>query len=278
MAAHAGGHPRPTGRVLRPHHPPGRAGGAHSRRAWRRTVRPENTVVVYAADHGLAMGSHGLLGKQNLYEHSMRCPLIRPRPRHSARLDRRLQLSLRPVPDPARPGLGGDAAGHRRPRPGGAVVGGRRCGLAAEPVPAVPGPHARGARRAAQADRVPAGQPPAALRPRRRPRRAAQPRRRPPRTGRLSLASKRCSRAGGPAMGDSDPLETAEPSPLRSRPDRPRTRARPLAAAVDPGQVLRSAGLSGSVALLSRLPMNGRLVAPPEMSGRALTPSAATGV
>ena len=36
----------------------------------------ENTMVVYAADHGLAMGSHGLLGKQNLYEHSMRCPLI----------------------------------------------------------------------------------------------------------------------------------------------------------------------------------------------------------
>jgi arylsulfatase A-like enzyme len=36
----------------------------------------ENTVVVYAADHGLAMGSHGLLGKQNLYEHSMRSPLI----------------------------------------------------------------------------------------------------------------------------------------------------------------------------------------------------------
>ena len=35
-----------------------------------------NTVVVYAADHGLGMGSHGLLGKQNLYEHSMRCPLI----------------------------------------------------------------------------------------------------------------------------------------------------------------------------------------------------------
>ena len=35
-----------------------------------------NTVVVYAADHGLGLGSHGLLGKQNLYEHSMRCPLI----------------------------------------------------------------------------------------------------------------------------------------------------------------------------------------------------------
>lgn len=36
----------------------------------------ENTYVIYTADHGLAMGSHGLLGKQNVYEQSMRCPLI----------------------------------------------------------------------------------------------------------------------------------------------------------------------------------------------------------
>ena len=36
----------------------------------------DNTYIVYAADHGLALGSHGLLGKQNLYEHSMRAPLI----------------------------------------------------------------------------------------------------------------------------------------------------------------------------------------------------------
>ena len=36
----------------------------------------DNTVVVYTADHGLAVGSHGLLGKQNLYEHSMGAPLI----------------------------------------------------------------------------------------------------------------------------------------------------------------------------------------------------------
>lgn len=32
----------------------------------------DNTIVVYASDHGLAVGSHGLFGKQNLYEHSMR--------------------------------------------------------------------------------------------------------------------------------------------------------------------------------------------------------------
>lgn len=36
----------------------------------------KNTIIIYSADHGLAMGSHGLLGKQNLYEHSMGCPLI----------------------------------------------------------------------------------------------------------------------------------------------------------------------------------------------------------
>ena len=36
----------------------------------------ENTLVVYTADHGLAMGSHGLLGKQNVYEHSMGAPMI----------------------------------------------------------------------------------------------------------------------------------------------------------------------------------------------------------
>ncbi|MBP8256323.1 MAG: sulfatase-like hydrolase/transferase [Opitutaceae bacterium] len=35
-----------------------------------------NTIVVYTGDHGLALGSHGLLGKQNLYEHSVRVPLV----------------------------------------------------------------------------------------------------------------------------------------------------------------------------------------------------------
>lgn len=35
-----------------------------------------HTIIVYAADSGVARGSHGLIGKQNLYEHSMRVPLI----------------------------------------------------------------------------------------------------------------------------------------------------------------------------------------------------------
>src|SRR5690606_34723743 len=40
------------------------------------TGREENTIVVFAADNGLAVGQHGLLGKQNLYEHSARVPMI----------------------------------------------------------------------------------------------------------------------------------------------------------------------------------------------------------
>lgn len=36
----------------------------------------KNTIIIYAADNGLAIGSHGLLGKQNVYEHSMKVPLI----------------------------------------------------------------------------------------------------------------------------------------------------------------------------------------------------------
>ena len=35
-----------------------------------------NTIVVFCADSGVARGSHGLIGKQNLYEHSVRVPLI----------------------------------------------------------------------------------------------------------------------------------------------------------------------------------------------------------
>ncbi len=36
----------------------------------------ENTYVFLTSDHGLAVGHHGLLGKQNMYDHSVRVPLI----------------------------------------------------------------------------------------------------------------------------------------------------------------------------------------------------------
>jgi arylsulfatase A-like enzyme len=41
----------------------------------------DNTIVIFSSDHGLSMGSHGLLGKQNLYEHGMRVPLIMAGPK-----------------------------------------------------------------------------------------------------------------------------------------------------------------------------------------------------
>lgn len=41
-----------------------------------KTGRADDTIVVFTADHGLAVGSHGLLGKQSVYEHAMGCPLV----------------------------------------------------------------------------------------------------------------------------------------------------------------------------------------------------------
>jgi arylsulfatase A-like enzyme len=36
----------------------------------------ENTIIVFSGDNGLAVGQHGLIGKQNVYEHSIKVPLV----------------------------------------------------------------------------------------------------------------------------------------------------------------------------------------------------------
>lgn len=44
--------------------------------ALERSGQLDNTIVVYTGDNGLAVGRHGLMGKQSLYDHSIRVPLI----------------------------------------------------------------------------------------------------------------------------------------------------------------------------------------------------------
>ena len=36
----------------------------------------DRTIIIFSSDQGIALGSHGLMGKQNLYEHSMGVPLV----------------------------------------------------------------------------------------------------------------------------------------------------------------------------------------------------------
>ncbi|EDM25915.1 choline sulfatase [Lentisphaera araneosa HTCC2155] len=36
----------------------------------------DNTYVIFTADHGLSVGHHGLVGKQNMYDHSMQVPFF----------------------------------------------------------------------------------------------------------------------------------------------------------------------------------------------------------
>ena len=83
-------HPRRKASAVAPH------SGQHSRAAWRllcahhlhdsqigriltaleKSGADKETLVVFASDQGLALGSHGLMGKQNLYESGMKVPLI----------------------------------------------------------------------------------------------------------------------------------------------------------------------------------------------------------
>jgi arylsulfatase A-like enzyme len=44
--------------------------------ALKKSGKADNTYIVFTADHGLAVGHHGFIGKQNLYDHSVRVPFI----------------------------------------------------------------------------------------------------------------------------------------------------------------------------------------------------------
>jgi len=44
--------------------------------ALEKSGKMDNTYIFFTSDHGLAVGHHGLMGKQNMYEHSLRAPLI----------------------------------------------------------------------------------------------------------------------------------------------------------------------------------------------------------
>jgi len=44
--------------------------------ALEKTGQVDNTYIFFSADHGLAVGHHGFVGKQNMYEHSMRPPFL----------------------------------------------------------------------------------------------------------------------------------------------------------------------------------------------------------
>ncbi len=59
------------------------------------TGQAGRTIVVFSSDHGLAIGSHGLRGKQNQYEHSVGVPLIFRGPGIPAGRRRDAQVYLR---------------------------------------------------------------------------------------------------------------------------------------------------------------------------------------
>ncbi len=59
------------------------------------TGKRSSTIIIFTADHGLAIGSHGLVGKQNMYEHTINVPLIITGPGIPAGQQRSAQCYLR---------------------------------------------------------------------------------------------------------------------------------------------------------------------------------------
>lgn len=62
--------------------------------ALQQSGKADNTWIFFTADHGLAVGQHGLLGKQNLYDHSIRVPflVVGPDAAAGARVDEPVML------------------------------------------------------------------------------------------------------------------------------------------------------------------------------------------
>ena len=59
------------------------------------TGQADNTIVIFSSDHGLGVGSHGIRGKQNMYEHTAGVPLILAGPGIPRGVRRNAQVYLR---------------------------------------------------------------------------------------------------------------------------------------------------------------------------------------
>jgi arylsulfatase A-like enzyme len=42
----------------------------------KKSGKADNTIIVFSGDNGIALGQHGLMGKQSVYEHSIKVPLV----------------------------------------------------------------------------------------------------------------------------------------------------------------------------------------------------------
>lgn len=63
--------------------------------ALEKTGQAANTLVIFTSDQGVAMGSHGLRGKQNMYEHTIGVPLVMRGPGISKGVRLNAQVYLR---------------------------------------------------------------------------------------------------------------------------------------------------------------------------------------
>ncbi|MDA1013962.1 MAG: sulfatase-like hydrolase/transferase [Planctomycetota bacterium] len=61
----------------------------------RETEQLDNTIIIFSSDHGLGVGSHGLRGKQSMYEHTINVPLLLAGPHIPAGEIRDAQVYLR---------------------------------------------------------------------------------------------------------------------------------------------------------------------------------------